>query len=333
MISIRSDIIRGLLSGKFSNRINTDVLTRRTRISNVRAFCKAQTITLTLTQAVIDQQIKYLDHLDDATRFKEVVCGDPDTIIRYQKEFEKIITGKEMFSDPHKGFRNKLIYELGYKSLRDSLYPEYFEEVGIKACVYCNSQLALTVTNVNAKGLWKKKRSAKFQVDHYFAKSKYPCFSISFFNLYPVCASCNNSKSSKDVKFQLYSDDHNEYGKSQYNFRLDKLSLLKYRINGQSEKLKIVFEGPEQKDFNQVFAIEGIYETQKDVAEELILKSMIYNKSYSDSLKKALAKLYKEKQPMAERLLIGNYTKDTDMHRRPMSKFTMDIAKQLGLIK
>ena len=36
---------------------------------------------------------------------------------------------------------------------------------------------------------------------------------------------------------------------------------------------------------------------------------------------------------MAERLLVGNYTRSKDIHKRPMTKFTQDIAKQLKLIK
>lgn len=59
---------------------------------------------------------------------------------------------------------------------------------------------------------------------------------------------------------------------------------------------------------------------------------MIYNKAYTDSLKEGLKKLYKNKAPMLERLLIGNYVDEKDIHKRPMAKFVQDIAKQLKLI-
>jgi hypothetical protein len=35
---------------------------------------------------------------------------------------------------------------------------------------------------------------------------------------------------------------------------------------------------------------------------------------------------------LIDRLLIGNYMDETDIHKRPMSKFMQDIAQQLGII-
>lgn len=86
-------------------------------------------------------------------------------------------------------------------------------------------------------------------------------------------------------------------------------------------------------EINDTFAIESIYKTQLDIAEELVLKSMIYNKQCTESLRISLAKLYRDKAPMLERLLVGNYINETDIHKRPVSKFTQDIARQLKLIK
>ena len=33
-----------------------------------------------------------------------------------------------------------------------------------------------------------------------------------------------------------------------------------------------------------------------------------------------------------KRILVGSYTEDKDIHKRPMNKFIMDIAKDLELI-
>ena len=213
-----------------------------------------------------------------------------------------------------------------HRNFQNMLTSFYFEKIEIKSCVYCNSQLALTVRKVN--GI----KCAKFQVDHYYSKSEFPVFSISFYNLYPVCGPCNNSKSSNKVKFNLYSDSYNDFKTSKFKFEIDKKSILKYRVNGIDSELLIKFHEPTNANFKRTFAIEGIYETQKDIAEELVLKSMIYNKSYTDSLRIGLEKLYKDKAPMLERLLVGNYTEENDIHKRPMAKFTQDLAKQLKLI-
>ena len=163
-------------------------------------------------------------------------------------------------------------------------------------------------------------------------KSEYPCFSISFFNLLPVCGPCNGKKSANAVDFKVYSDDFKDLKSSPFQFQLKKKSIVSYRVNGVQDKLEIEFLDPLDKGFNKSFDIKGIYDTQKDLAEELVLKSLIYNENYLRSLQKSFKKLYPDKIPMVERLLVGNYTKTKDIHKRPMSKFTQDIAKQLKLI-
>ena len=64
----------------------------------------------------------------------------------------------------------------------------------------------------------------------------------------------------------------------------------------------------------------------------IVLKSIIYKETYLKSLRNSFKKLYPDKIPMAERLLVGNYNNVKDIHKRPMAKFTQDIAKQLKLI-
>lgn len=270
------------------------------------------------------EEADYLDVL--IADFEVIVKATPIEVKSFKTSFDNIITGVNM-SKSHKVFKNELLVRMGYTNLRNNFYARFFEKTGIKSCVYCNSQLAVTVRS------FKGDKSAKFQVDHFLPKSEYPCFSISFFNLVPVCAPCNGKKSASAVNFNVYSDNPMDLKDSPFKFRLDKKSIVSYRINGIQEKLIVKFDDPLKKGFNKNFDIEGIYSTQKDLAEELVLKSIIYNENYLKSLRNSFKKLYPNKIPMAERLLVGNYTRTKDIHKRPMSKFTQDIARQLKLIK
>ncbi len=271
------------------------------------------------------EEVAYLKLLTG--EFEKIAFSDNSNLEKYKERFNKIIDSEAIKSNTHKLFRNELIKRMGYSDLRDDFYPKYFEQMGIRACVYCNSQFALTVEKLDGT------KSAKFQVDHYYPKSKYPCFSISFYNLYPVCGSCNNSKSSDDtVNFQLYSGNFKDFTKCQFYFEIEKESLVKYRVNGTQDALKIKFHEPATSGFNEAFAVEGIYNQQKDVAEEIVLKSIIYNKAYINQLRASLGKLYSHKGPMLSRLVVGNYVDVRDIHKRPMAKFTQDIARQVGLI-
>jgi hypothetical protein len=296
--------------------------------NNVKQFRKAPDksagkgkvrIPITLTS----KEIEYLDFL--ICHFREIVIACPDEIRTYKQKFDNIIPGSEM-SKKHKDFKDELIIRMGYSKHRENYYPAFFQETGIKACVYCNSQLAVSVKNT------KNKKSAKFQVDHFLPKSEFPCFSISFFNLIPVCGPCNNKKSANAVDFNFYSINPDDLKESPFEFYLDKKSLVKYRVNGNLEELEIKFLDRQNRRFNENFDIEGIYNTQKDLAEELILKSMIYNKEHLKSLQNSFKKLYPNRIPMVERLIVGNYIDPKEIHKRPLSKFTQDIAKQLKLI-
>lgn len=222
--------------------------------------------------------------------------------------------------------KNEIIECLGYTNLRNSFYPKYFNDIGIKACVYCNSQLTITANRKNGK----------FDVDHYHSKDDYPFLCISLFNLYPSCASCNRLKSTKKVKFELYTDEINKTKISDYKFKLEANAKAKYLTTKNKESIEFSFEEPihpiEFKKFNDVFHIEGIYKTQLDLIEELIIKSQIYNVSYLKSLKNNFGKLNLHPE-FFKRMLVGNYTEDKDIHKRPMSKLVMDIAKELELIK
>lgn len=81
-----------------------------------------------------------------------------------------------------------------------------------------------------------------------------------------------------------------------------------------------------------MFSIKEIHDTQKDIIAELIVKNQIYNESFKDILQKSFSKLSLSQNDF-DRVIVGNYTKEKDIHKRPFSKMTMDIAKQLGLIK
>lgn len=268
----------------------------------------------TTVQKSVDQ-VTYVKHLFD--NLESIVLAKPDVLAIFKKEFDDIIDKDKIAVE----FKDILIEKMDYSKLRGIFYPEYFSGIGIKSCVYCNSQLAV-VSN---------KSSAHFEVDHNLSKSKYPCFSISLFNLYPICGSCNKRKSKNDIDFKLYSVDTVAYTTSNFSFELDKISLAKYLTNNDITLLKIKFKDKQSLGFDKTFKIEGIYNTQKDLAEELIEKVKIYNNAYKKSLVTSFGRLY-TKSGLGNRLLIGNYCEENQIHNRPMSKFTQDVARQLKLI-
>lgn len=219
---------------------------------------------------------------------------------------------------------------LGYKQLRKDFYPKYFKKIGIKTCVYCNSQLTIVLMKS------KTEIDARLEVDHHYSKSEFPYLSISLFNLFPCCSSCNKRKSSTPVNFNLYTDDILKLQKSGYNFNITRTSMCNFLLTKDEESIEINFNEPDgppigNKSLQDAFSIKEIHETQKDIIAELIIKSQIYNKSFKKILQKSFSNLSLNQNDF-DRVIVGNYTQEKDIHKRPFSKMTMDIAKQLGLI-
>lgn len=287
---------------------------------------------------------------------EDLVVAEPNKLLDHKINFNKVpyriikksikVNGKGKSKKKFQKindltFRDQILAKLQYGTLRSEILPKYFSKIGIKSCVYCNSMLTISANSyadLNNKNNFFVK--AKFQADHSISKSEFPSLSISLFNLYPVCGPCNNVKSDKDVKFDLYSSDPSLTTKSKYSFKLKKGCVTKYLLSKDPLDLILYFKDPNKLNrsivskgsFQDTFDIEGIYETQIDIVEELIYKAEVYNQSYKKKLAKSFQKLFTNAS-LSNRILVGNYTKPEDIHKRPMAKFTQDIARQLKLIK
>ncbi|WP_185246266.1 hypothetical protein [Chryseobacterium bernardetii] len=281
------------------------------------------------------EDLVYLDKIINCfTDHKDILTDLPSALDKYKKEIGNVPTVLEDDADvnsvPKKSpIKDEILKALNYKSLRGSFYPKYFRDLGLKTCVYCNSQLAISITTG-------RKVSAKFQLDHYWPKDVYPWLSICLFNLYPSCGPCNNGKSKKEVEFNFYSDNYEELSTSNFKFGLTKGAKSTYLISKNIEDIKIYFTEPKPKKgkntFDEVFQIKRIYETQLDIVEELILKSEMYDESYRSLLKQHYSCIGITEVSL-DRLILSNYTDIKDIHKRPLSKFMQDIAEEIGLIK
>jgi len=287
---------------------------------------------------LIDRELTENDEIQYARllikKSEEIILAHPNELVELGKRFDKIIGNELMETKEKENFRKKIITCLGYSELRSNFYPKYFGKLGIKACVYCNAQSTLSITRSKLKPALPPVIQGKFQVDHYMPKNNYPCFSISLFNLYPVCASCNNIKGTKKIDFLLYTNTTN---KPYLEFELNKESHGKYLISRDIDDIKIeikplIIKPPKgYSDIIKLFEIGGIYEQYKDIAEELILKAEIYTPAYKNALLNSFSNYLKPEK--IDRLIIGNYTLEDEIHKRPLSKFMLDISKNIGLLK
>lgn len=217
-----------------------------------------------------------------------------------------------------------------YSAFRSSAKASWFcEKLDIKACLYCNAQFALAIgKNGNTKKLL-------FQLDHFYNKSAYPYLSLTMGNLVPSCSICNNSKSNTHFTIKSHIHPYLESANSLFKFKVDEANLLKYYMGARDrDLLKPSLEIIDTRfDSHQtVFDIESIYHKHTDLIEELLLKRIYYNKSRVDEIRKYLSKLSFPDSTI-DRFVLGNYSLESEINSRPLSKLSRDISKQLEKIK
>ncbi len=286
---------------------------------------------------------KFFRKICDESFLKKLIISTPD-ILEYLKnnelkEFNDLFYDNATNPPKTKPFSEYVLGIFGYKNFRDNKNGNWFSKaLNIKACPYCNSQYTLT-TNSNIL----------CEYDHFFPKDKYPYLCVSFYNLIPICSSCNRKKSDKEFStkenYHPYFNDLHKIFSFSINFKRAIDFLIGGRNNIENIKIdlvlnKIYFGKAEEiifENHKDNFPIEELYENHKDVVAELLLKSQIYNKKYKEQLlslkisnNKIKGNLFSEEE--LNQLIVGNYIKEEDFLKRPLSKLTYDISKELRLI-
>ena len=225
---------------------------------------------------------------------------------------------------------------LCYDDVQEKIFPKYVKKLGIKSCVYCNAQYAISAKRGKTDAGYRYR--ATFTIDHYWPKSKYPYLATSFFNLYPACATCNQTKSTRDPIFELYvkpTDPVEE--RNPFEFKLDKASFVKYSMSGDADDLEIKFgtrtgiPAHRATEYENYFHVEKLYGNLKDTVEEVIWKYRVYNKAGRQALKDSYGHLLPHESDW-NRFMLGNYDREEDIHKRTLAKLVQDVAKQLGVI-
>lgn len=187
--------------------------------------------------------------------------------------------------------------------------------LGVSVCPYCNRNYINSTHS-----------STTCQFDHFFCKDDFPIFSASFYNLIPVCPSCNLKKSVHKFSYSPY--DISVTPDQMYSF-----SYLPthsdYLTNRQHIKI-LINESPFSKihDNLNILKLQELYQLHSDIVQELIIKKQIYSPTYNSYLKKELNISENE----LNRLITSAYTNNEDYGKRPLSKLITDISKEIGLI-
>jgi 5-methylcytosine-specific restriction endonuclease McrA len=212
------------------------------------------------------------------------------------------------------------------------------QELSVKTCYYCNRQSVIAIVEEDKDsndGV--KQKIITPQLDHFFDKSKNPLLALSFYNLIPCCSNCNLKKGASDYRLDQNIHPYlEEFGDDAF-FHAKPKHLAAYC--GESEDFEISIHNNEHTTKGKKIKgnlddlwLEDIYnQAHKDIVREIAKRRYVSNDRYLQILVDTFSEA-KLSLKEAYQLGFGNYLYEEDFHKRPLAKFTRDIARDFDLI-
>jgi len=206
------------------------------------------------------------------------------------------------------------------------------QQLGVNVCPYCNRNFIHTSINEHGK--------TRAELDHFYPKSKYPFLSISLYNLIPSCHVCNsNLKKARDFYIEKHIHPYENNYLSDFRFEIEYIddsinSIIPDEGNfdirltplcTDDDKIKVI------NNSNQTFQIAQLHNFHKDIAQELLVKSIYYNKTKISELQKILGDGAGIDDEFLKRVIIGNYSDVGNFSKRPLAKYSYDILSKTDL--
>lgn len=288
---------------------------------------------------VLERKREYCDRfIDLKNSLAPNLFPDPDadatiTITLLKTMFSKL---KTQFGEDLKAFYSRIYSVFHYDALIESREPwgayKLTHALEVTVCPYCNRNYIHTSYNEHGK--------TRPELDHFFSKSKYPFLSISLYNLIPSCHICNsNLKGAKDFFLEPHLHPFVENVNSDFQFEIKYKDEVIDEIVADLESFDIVLNcltedehlKTQVENSRKTFLINELYNLHKDVAQELLFKSVYYNETKIKELKEILGEDSGVDDNFLKRVIIGTYADVNSIGKRSMSKYSYDIISKTDL--
>ena len=258
------------------------------------------------------KELDFLKSINNEIKLKEILSSETKKLRDIIDAFEKRNSNLRDSSNE----LNRVLYNAfvsnGYESKNfDGL--KFVNNIGLQTCPYCNRAY---IQSVSKRGI------VRPQIDHFYPKSMYPYFGLSFYNLIPSCSVCNGTtaKGNKDSyadelvsPYEIKNDDF------KFNFTLITLTNFQVKLD---KKIDIN---------DEYFKLEDFYKHHGDIVYELYTKMFREDtKEHFDSLRKSLSGIGFDSDEI-HRFITCGYLNDEELHKRPLSKLIKDISEELDL--
>ncbi|MEE1898687.1 hypothetical protein V1389_10090 [Flavobacterium rakeshii] len=282
---------------------------------------------------------------------KKIITGVPDELVAVNSDLLPYynayiskksygLKGKHKKSAIQKA-NNKIFHVFDYSMFvrkNSGKYAYQFtEDLQVSVCVYCNRQYTTTI--------WGDDGKCRPTLDHFFDKATYPYFALSFYNLVPSCYTCNSSLKNQR-KFSLEHNLHpfieSMYDVLDFSVKISSIDFVEgknkdFEITMKPNRLCVNAKLIEKAQANsEIFKLVELYNSHKDQAADIIKKMYYYDRSKIDELYNYETsngnKLFDSRTEVLE-FTLGNFLNKEKLGSKALSKFTRDIAVELGMDK
>jgi hypothetical protein len=309
--------------------------TRMNEIAEIHAnFLETETKLSTYKQKVVD----YINNKAGYTlidSFIALLIANPQKINLIVDKVGEVIKpadekefGEDYFNEMIETYKNFADRKSFFNLFEGKAKNQYYSAISmvytidLNVCPYCNRSFINTT---------KKEKGDNYrtcQLDHFYPKSKYPYLALSFYNLIPVCGTCNHLKG-KDYNLNIPSPYELESADDLVKFELKLKSADLMSKTGQE-----IIINPINSDYNvnSPIPLSELYKYHIDVAHEILQKKYIYTDERIGELFSSFPDLFDSEREVKQ-LLVGNYLDPDDFNKRPLSKLTHDIMVDVGWLK
>lgn len=298
---------------------------------------------------------KVMEYLRD--NYEKILIGNPDVLADAINTINKLTSGHPFSKTTNRKLQAVFDYDIfsnrspGVKGTNWGGYL-LVKNLGVGTCPYCNRQYITTIRNRvrrkkgTRKSLWEGQ--TRGTLDHFYDKKRYPYLAISLYNLIPSCKVCNSDfKGRQEMTMTDFIHPYKEEFGSEVRFTIvpnggtaGQPYDVTFLLGNNTEEFHIDFRylSPDP-DFTrrakqniELFKIKELYNFHKEEVRELLQKSQHYTSDYIDTMLSQSGTLFNSREEVV-RFVIGNFAHGANHDRRTLSKFTSDIADELGLLK
>ncbi|WP_318421309.1 hypothetical protein [Photobacterium leiognathi] len=172
---------------------------------------------------------------DNMAGLNRVVLSNPQDFNSIVNDINRIVIPSDWTttdgskSDFYNTISNDIFTYTNYRKSQGCI-DTYKKLLGNQAqCFYCNNCKMDIVCYENGK------EKLLLDLDHFYLKSKYPYFSLSFFNLIPCCSSCNSSvRGDIDFNTEYHINPYGHCFNSEFVFRLSSEEIVKLALGADN---------------------------------------------------------------------------------------------------